>query len=81
MSERGSIIWFDVHRRQGRIQPDTAVSYDRSGERKDTSVFIHANDLKKSGLRKVQPGDRVEFDIVAGHRQGETKAANIRLVA
>ena len=44
-------------------------------------VFIHANELKRSGIEGgVKTGDRLEFDVTAVDGKGP-KASNIRMIA
>jgi cold shock protein len=42
-------------------------------------VFVHISAVAASGLRALQPGDRVGFNLVAG-RAGREQAADVRLL-
>jgi cold shock protein len=44
-----------------------------------SDVFVHISAVTESGIRALQEGDRVEFNIVAG-RSGKTEAADLRLL-
>ena len=51
------------------------ISRDDGG----TDVFVHVSEVTKAGLRSLQPGDRVAFNLVAG-KAGRTQAADIRVI-
>ena len=81
MSETGTITFFDVDRGYGFLQPDVCSSgHDRYGERRDDSIFLHASELKRSGIKTVSPGTRLSFDRVPSKRKTELVAGNIRLI-
>jgi CspA family cold shock protein len=49
---RGSVKWFNGGKGYGFVTVD-------GGE----DVFIHANQLKKSGITDLGEGDRLEFEV------------------
>lgn len=51
---QGEILWFDVMRGFGFIRPDL-------GPR---DVFVHVSALAETGLTELQPGAKVEFELM-----------------
>ena len=81
MTQTGTIVYFDSGKGFGFIEPDGSAEFDRSGERRDHNIFVHSSELRRSGIRNVELGDRVVFDRVPGKRKSELMAGNIRLAA
>ena len=52
--ENGTVKWFNTQKGYGFIQPE--------GGGKD--VFVHISALERAGLRELQEGQRVTFEIV-----------------
>lgn len=69
---RGTVKWFGGRSREGR---PIRFGWIKSKER---DVFVHQNDVEKSGLENLVEGDEVEFDIGKSPRGGDT-AINLRL--
>jgi CspA family cold shock protein len=56
MVSNGSIKWFDFSKGYGFIKvPDGGLD-----------VFVHANELRKSGIVKISDGDKVKFEMNTG---------------
>ena len=66
MSTTGTVKFFNTTKGFGFIAPD--------GGGKD--VFVHATAVEQAGMRSLNEGQRVEFDIVPDARG--SKAANIK---
>jgi CspA family cold shock protein len=64
----GSVKWFNTTKGFGFIAPD--------GGSKD--VFVHITALEKAGIRSLQDGQKVTFDIESG-RDGRESATNLAL--
>ncbi|MBJ2154078.1 MULTISPECIES: cold-shock protein [Pseudomonadota] len=64
----GTVKWFNATKGFGFIAPE--------GGRKD--VFVHVTALERAGIRGLDDGQAVTFDIEAG-RDGRESAINIKL--
>ncbi len=64
----GTVKWFNATKGFGFIEPE--------GGNKD--VFVHISALERAGLRGLNDGQKVTFDIEAG-RDGRESATNIAL--
>lgn len=64
----GTVKWFNQTKGYGFIQPDEGGN----------DVFVHISALEKAGLRGLDDGQKVSFDLEEG-RQGKTSAVNIQL--
>lgn len=62
----GTVKWFNDTKGYGFITPD--------GE--DRDVFVHKTAVEKAGLRTLQEGQRVRFDVTA--QRGKNAADNLR---
>jgi cold shock CspA family protein len=76
----GTVVYYDVGKGFGFIEPDGCVEFDRSGERRDNNVFVHIKTLKRSGIHSLSAADRVTFDVVAAPQKGKQMAANIKII-
>jgi len=68
MADRGTVKWFNSQKGFGFIVPD--------GGGKD--VFVHISAVEKAGLRTLNEGQKVEFELQ--ENRGRTAAANLRVV-
>jgi CspA family cold shock protein len=64
----GTVKWFNSTKGYGFIAPE--------GGRKD--VFVHISALERAGLRSLNDGQRVSFDIETS-RDGRESATNLAL--
>lgn len=65
----GTVKFFNSAKGFGFIQPDDGA----------TDVFVHISALERSGLRSVDEGQKVSFDVVADRRSGKNAADNVQL--
>jgi CspA family cold shock protein len=64
----GTVKWFNATKGFGFIEP--------AGGKKD--VFVHISALERAGLRGLDDGQKVTFDIESG-RDGRESATNLAL--
>jgi cold shock protein len=64
----GTVKWFNPDKGYGFIQPDDGGK----------DVFVHVSAVEQSGLRNLQEGQKIAFDVVADKRTGRSSAANLR---
>jgi CspA family cold shock protein len=65
----GTVKWFNPEKGYGFIQPD-------DGQR---DVFVHISAVERSGLRSLQEGQKVSFEITTDRRTGKASAANLQV--
>lgn len=64
----GTVKWFNTTKGFGFIQPD--------GGGQD--VFVHISAVQRSGLRELQEGQKVSYEVVADKRSGKSSAENLK---
>jgi len=67
---QGTVKWFNSQKGYGFIQPD-----DGSND-----VFVHISAVERAGMRGLNEGQKVSFDLVADRRTGKSSAGNLRTV-
>ncbi len=65
---KGTVKWFNGTKGYGFIQPANGGA----------DVFVHISAVERAGLRELQEGQEVEFDIEVG-RNGKSAAENLRV--
>ena len=66
----GTVKWFNATKGFGFIQPDTGSA----------DVFVHISALEKAGIRGLNEGQKVSFDLENDPRKGKVSAGNLKLV-
>lgn len=62
----GTVKWFDPNKGYGFIQPS-------DGSR---DAFVHISAVERAGLKSLQEGQQVEYELVPG-RNGRSAAENL----
>lgn len=65
----GTVKFFNTTKGFGFIQPDDG----------STDVFVHISALERSGLRSLDDGQKVTFEVVQDKRSGKNAAENVQL--
>ena len=66
----GTVKWFNTTKGYGFIQPD--------GGGKD--AFVHATAVEASGMRSLDEGQKVEFELQTDKRSGKDAAVNLKII-
>lgn len=64
----GTVKWFNPDKGYGFIRPDDGGK----------DVFVHISAVERSGLRNLQEGQKIAFEVVADKRTGRSSADNLR---
>jgi CspA family cold shock protein len=67
---QGTVKWFNVQKGFGFIQPDDGGK----------DVFVHISAVERAGMRELNEGQKVSFDVVADRKTGKSAADNLRAV-
>ena len=65
----GTVKWFNAQKGYGFIQPDEGGA----------DVFVHISAVEKSGLRGLNEGQKVNYDIQNDPKKGKAAAVNIQV--
>lgn len=65
---QGTVKWFNTQKGFGFIQPDEGGA----------DIFVHISALERSGLRGLNDGQKVTYDVAAD--RGKQAATNIQTV-
>ena len=65
---QGTVKWFNDQKGFGFIQPDDGGK----------DVFVHISAVERAGMRGLNEGQKVSYDIVANRRTGKSSADNLR---
>jgi CspA family cold shock protein len=64
----GTVKWFNSQKGYGFIQPEPGSK----------DVFVHISAVERAGMRTLNEGQKVSFDIVADRKTGKSAAENLR---
>jgi CspA family cold shock protein len=64
----GTVKWYNDTKGYGFIQPDNGGK----------DVFVHATALERAGIRGLQEGQKVSFELETDQRSGKTSAVNLQ---
>jgi cold shock protein len=65
---QGTVKWFNGQKGFGFIQPDDGSK----------DVFVHISAVERAGMRSLNEGQKVLFDVVSDRRTGKFSADNLR---
>ena len=65
---QGTVKWFNDQKGFGFIQPDDGGK----------DVFVHISAVERAGMRGLNEGQKVSYDLVADRRTGKSSADNLR---
>lgn len=67
----GTVKWFNDQKGYGFIQPDDGGN----------DIFVHISAVERAGMRTLQEGQKVNFDLQHDPKKGKDSAANLAAVA
>jgi CspA family cold shock protein len=67
---QGTVKFFDGQRGFGFIQPDDGGK----------DVFVHISAVERAGMRALNEGQKIAFDVVADRKTGKSSADNLQAV-
>lgn len=65
----GTVKWFNPQKGYGFIQPD-------DGSR---DVFVHISAVARSGLRDLQEGQKISYELLEDSRSGKVAADHLQI--
>ena len=66
----GTVKWFNATKGFGFIQPDDGGK----------DVFVHVSAVERAGMRGLNEGQKIPYDVVADKRSGKSSAENLKSV-
>ncbi|WP_114432560.1 cold-shock protein [Phyllobacterium bourgognense] len=67
---KGTVKWFNSTKGFGFIQPDDGGA----------DVFVHISAVERAGLRSLNDGQKVSFELVQDPRSGKTSADQLSVL-
>lgn len=67
----GTVKWFNTTKGYGFIQPDEGGS----------DVFVHISAVQASGMRELQDGQKLSYELQNDPKKGKTSAVNLQEAA
>ena len=64
----GTVKWFNATKGFGFIQPDDGGQ----------DVFVHISAVERAGLRGLNEGQKVSYEVVTDQKRGKTSAENLK---
>ena len=64
----GTVKWFNAAKGLGFIQPDAG----------GTDVFVHISAVERAGMRDLNEGQKIAYEVVADKRTGKSSADNFK---
>ena len=68
---KGTVKWYNDQRGYGFIQPAAGGK----------DVFVHVSALERSGIRALNEGQKVSYELHTDRQTGKTSAVNLQLAA
>jgi CspA family cold shock protein len=64
----GTVKWFNAKKGFGFIQPDAG----------GVDVFVHVSAVERAGMRDLNEGQKIDYEVVADRRTGKSSADNLK---
>jgi CspA family cold shock protein len=66
----GTVKWFNPEKGFGFIQPENGGS----------DVFVHISAAEQAGIRTLNEGQKLQYEIITDRRTGKNSAGNLQLL-
>ena len=66
----GTVKWFNSQKGFGFIQPDDGGK----------DVFVHISAVEQAGMRGLDEGQKISYDIIEDRRSGKSSAGKLQAV-
>ncbi len=66
----GTVKWFNSTKGFGFIQPDNG----------GPDAFVHISAVERAGLRDLQEGQKLSYELVADRKSGKMSADNLKTI-
>jgi CspA family cold shock protein len=64
----GTVKWFNATKGYGFIQSDAGGA----------DVFVHISAIERAGMRDLNEGQKIAYEVVADRRTGKSSADNLK---
>lgn len=66
--QKGTVKWFNTEKGYGFVQPDAG----------GPDIFVHISAVERAGLRSLNEGQKISYEIVADKRTGKSSADELQ---
>ncbi|MES2906669.1 MAG: cold-shock protein [Pseudomonadota bacterium] len=66
--QKGTVKWFNPTKGFGFIQPDEGTQ----------DVFVHISAVEQAGMRTLNEGQKIAYELVEDKRSGKKSAGNLQ---
>ena len=66
----GTVKWFNSTKGFGFIQPDQG----------GPDVFVHISAVEQAGLRSLNEGQKIQYEVIEDKRKGKSSAGNLKVI-
>jgi CspA family cold shock protein len=66
----GTVKWFNSTKGFGFIQPDNG----------GPDAFVHISAVERAGLRDLQEGQKLSYELIADRKSGKMSADNLKSI-
>ena len=68
--QKGTDKWFNTQKGYGFVQPDAG----------GPDVFVHISAVERAGMRGLNEGQKISYEIVADKRTGKSSADQLQAI-